>query len=91
MKRNQGKATHFHGARGQGPIHGTAGLAESLEATGHPSGASRADHTLVPYRPQDAWRRQGTDGGASTRVCACVNPFRRDCLICQVEGTNVLI
>ena len=48
-----------------GTIHGAAGLAESLEARGHPSGAWRADHTLLlPYRPQDVWQGQGTDGGA---------------------------
>ncbi len=49
---------------GAGTIHGAAGLAESLEARGHPSGASRADHALLlPYRPQDVWQGQGTDGG----------------------------
>lgn len=53
---------------GAGTIHGAAGLAESLEARGHPSGASRADHTLLlPYRPQDVWQGQGTDGG----LCMC--------------------
>lgn len=54
--------------RGAGAIHGAAGLAESLEARGHPSAASRADHTLLlPRRPQDVWQGQGTDG-----VCVCV-------------------
>lgn len=57
---------------GAGTIHGAAGLAESLEAKGHPSGAWRADHTLLlPYRPQDVWQGHGTDGG----VCVCVNVF----------------
>ena len=32
---------------GAGTIHGAAGLAESLEARGHPSGAWGADHTLL--------------------------------------------
>lgn len=69
---------------GAGTIHGAAGLAESLEARGHPSGALRADHTLLlPYRPQDVWQGQGTDGG----VCVCQCFRRRDSWICQVQGT----
>lgn len=59
--------------RGAGVLRGAAGHAESLEARGHRSGALRADHTLLlPYRPQDVWQRQGTDGGVCVQCFAHV-------------------
>lgn len=71
---------NFPSYSGVGPIHGTAGYAESLEARGHRSVALRADYTLLlPYRPQDVWRWQRTDGGVHVSVLRI-----RDSYICQV-------
>lgn len=64
-KRNQRKATHFFGTRGHGPSVAQLGLLWALRREGHPSGAWRADHTLLPCRPQDVWQGPSTDGRES--------------------------
>ncbi len=88
VKGNQRQRDTLSWYPGAGTIHGTAGLAESLEAKGHPSGAWRADHTLLlPYRPQDVWQGQGTDGGVYVCVCQCFH--RRDSWICQVQVQGI--
>lgn len=64
-KRNQRKATHFFGTRGHGPSVAQLGLLWALRREGHPSGAWRAYHTLLPCRPQDVWQGPSTDGRES--------------------------
>lgn len=68
-------------------IRSAAGLAEGLEARGHPFDASGPDHTLpLPQGPQDVWQGRRTDGGLSACegaqcVCPCVcADFIRECV-----------